>query len=367
MDIRGAVLEECGRQDPFASSRPLSISDLTLDDPGPGEVLVTLEAAGVCHSDLSVVNGDRPRPVPMLLGHEASGRVARLGAGVDDLTVGQRVVIVFLPRCGACEACRTGGRRLCAPATEANAAGTLLHGTRRLHRDGAEVFHHSGVSGFATAAVLHRSSLVPVEDDVPAETAALLGCAVLTGGGAVKNAGALTAGEEVVVVGAGGVGMSAALVAGALGAGRVTVVDTLRGKQAAARELGADAAMSPDELASSGYRAPLVIEATGNPRAFEAAVAATAPGGRTVSVGLAAVDARAVISPLTLVAESRTIIGSFLGSGVPAVDIPEYADLWRAGRLPVERLVTAHLDLDDVNQAMDDLAAGRAMRQVLRF
>jgi alcohol dehydrogenase len=125
--------------------------------------------------------------------------------------------------------------------------------------------------------------------------------------------------------------------------------------------------MSPDELASSGYRAPLVIEATGNPRAFEAAVAATAPGGRTVSVGLAAVDARSVISPLTLVAESRTIIGSFLGSGVPAVDIPEYADLWRAGRLPVERLVTARLDLDDVNRAMDDLAAGRAMRQVLRF
>jgi alcohol dehydrogenase len=365
--IQGAVLEECGRPDPFSGSRPLTVGPVELDGPGPGEVRVEIEAAGVCHSDLSVVNGDRPRPVPMLLGHEASGRIAELGPGVDDLRLGQKVVIVFLPRCGTCEACHAGGRRLCTAATEANAAGTLLHGSRHLSRDGQEVLHHSGVSGFATSAVLHRSSVVPVPDHLPAETAALLGCAVLTGGGAVKNAGALQAGEDVVVVGAGGVGMAAALVAAALGAGRVTVVDTLENKLTAARDLGADAALTPDQLLGSGYRAPLVVEATGNPRAFETAVGATAPGGRTVSVGLSATSARASISPLSLVAESRTIIGSFLGSGVPTVDVPEYVALWEAGRLPVERLVSAYLDLDDVNQAMDDLATGRAMRQVIKL
>jgi Zn-dependent alcohol dehydrogenase len=193
--IQGAVLEECGRPDPFSACRPPTIGPVELDGPGPDEVRVEIEGAGVCHSDPSVVNGDRPRPVIMLLGHEASGRIVELGPGVDDLRLGQKVVIVFLPRCGTCEACHAGGRRLCAAATTAQAS----------------------------------------------------------------------------------------------------------------------------------------------------------------------------ISPLPLVAESRTIIGSFLGSGVPAVDVPEYGALWEAGQLPVERLVSAYLDLDDVNQAMDDLAAGRAMRQVIKL
>lgn len=367
MKIQGAVLTECGRTSPFATSQPISVQSVDLADPGPGEVLVLMEAAGVCHSDLSVVNGDRPRPVPMLLGHEACGRVTKVGPGIDDLVAGQRVVIVFLPRCGECEACHSGGRRLCIPGTKANADGTLLHGGRRLSTEGREVFHHSGVSGFATAAVLHRSSLVPIPEDVPAHVGALFGCAVLTGGGAVKNAGGLRSGEEVIVVGAGGVGMAAALVAEALGAGRVTVVDALESKLSTVRELGIGNALSPAALQASTYRAPLVIEATGNPRGFETAVEATAPGGRTVAVGLAATMARAEISPLLLVAESRSIIGSFLGSGDPTNDVFEYVNLWRAGRLPVEKLLSNRLGLDDINQAMDDLSSGRAMRQLIEF
>jgi alcohol dehydrogenase len=365
MKIQGAVLLECGRTTPFADSLPIEVQSLDLSDPGPGEVLIMMDAAGVCHSDLSVVNGDRLRPVPMLLGHEACGRVTKTGPGVEDLRVGQRVVTVFLPRCGGCEACAGTGRNLCIPGSAANAEGTLLNDGRHLAHDGQEVFHHAGVSGFATAAVLHRSSVVAIPDDVPAHVGALFGCAVLTGGGAVKNAGQLKPGEDVIVVGAGGVGVAAALVAAALGAAQVTVVDALESKLEAVRDIGFERTFTPTALETSGHRAPLVIEATGHPKGFETAVAATAPGGRTVAVGLAAPSARSSISPLALVAESRTIIGSYLGSGDPTVDIHAYIELWRAGRLPVERLISSTIRLEDINHAMDELAAGRALRQLI--
>lgn len=189
MQIRGAVLEEIGRQRPYARPSPHHLGP-GARSPGAGEILVRMEASGVCHSDLSVVNGHRVRPVPMLLGHEAAGIVEELGEGVDDVEVGQRVVMTFLPRCGECDACKTDGRLPCTPGTEANNAGVLLGGGIRLHRDGDEVFHHLGVSGFATHAVVNRKSVVPVGSDVPAAVAAVLGCAVLTGGGALLNAAA---------------------------------------------------------------------------------------------------------------------------------------------------------------------------------
>ena len=213
MKITGAVLEEIGRPGPWAQSRPLTVGELDLDGPGPGEVLVEIDAAGVCHSDLSVVDGNRPRPVPMLLGHEASGRVVELGPGVTDLDVGRRVVMTFLPRCGECAGCATDGRMPCIPGSASNNAGELLGGGRRLSRDGAPVHHHLGVSAFATHAVVDTRSLVAVDDDVPADVAAVLGCAVLTGGGALVNAAPPEPGQSVMVVGLGGVGMAALLTA----------------------------------------------------------------------------------------------------------------------------------------------------------
>ena len=183
MKIRGAVLEACGGSRPFADSTPITICELDLDPPGPGELLVKVEAAGICHSDLSVVDGSRVRPTPMLLGHEAAGRVVQLGDDAVDLRVGQRVVMTFLPRCEQCAACATDGRLPCEPGSAANGAGTLMGGGIRLHRNGIDVHHHLGVSGFASYAVVNRQSLVPVDDDVPADVAAVLGCAVLTGGG----------------------------------------------------------------------------------------------------------------------------------------------------------------------------------------
>lgn len=368
--IVGAVLERTGSTPPFAASHPFTVSRLDLDEPGPGEVLVRIEAAGVCHSDLSVVDGSRVRPVPMLLGHEAAGIVVALGdgtgPGAGGLAPGDRVVLTFLPRCGACPACATDGRLPCGPGSAANAAGTLVGGGTRLHRDGSPVHHHLGVSAFASHAVVSRTSVVRVDPDVPPDVAALLGCAVLTGGGAVVNAGRPGPGEPVVVVGLGGVGMAALLVAVALGHD-VVGVDPVPEKLATARELGAAAAHTPAEAVDRGVRAPVVVEAAGSVRAFETALALTSPGGTTVTVGLPSPDARAAVSPLTLTAEARTVVGSYLGSAVPTRDIPAYVDLWRAGRLPLERLVSSRVALDDLDSAMDRLAAGGELRQLLTF
>jgi len=366
MRIQGAVLEQIGLPRPYAVSKPIRVGEVELDPPSAGELLVRIEAAGLCHSDLSVVDGNRVRPVPMLLGHEAAGRVESVGAGVD-LALGQRVVMTFLPRCGTCDACATNGLTPCIPGSAANNAGQLLGEGCRLHRGGQPVHHHLGVSGFATHAVVNRRSVVPVDDDVPADVAAVIGCAVLTGGGAVLNAGRPQPGDTVVVVGLGGVGMAAILVALAHEDVRVVGVDALPAKLDAARALGAHAALTPDEAAEQRLKASIVIECAGNVRAFEAAIAITRPGGRTITVGLPAPDARASISPLGLVAEGRTIIGSYLGSAVPSRDIPTFVDLWRSGRLPVEALISSRIGLEEINAAMDQLADGLAIRQVITF
>lgn len=369
--IRGAVLETIGADQPFAASAPLRVQELHLSAPGPGEVRIRIEAAGVCHSDLSVVDGNRVRPVPMLLGHEAAGIVEELGEGVDDLAIGQRVVMVFLPRCGECKECSTDGRLPCSAGSASNNAGELLGGGRRLSRgtaaDGEPVHHHLGVSGFATGAVVDRRSVVPVDADVPADIAAVLGCAVLTGGGAVLNAARPGPEDDIIVVGLGGVGMAALMVARAVTSGRVTGIDQQPGKLELARQLGADDALTPEQATHDGLTATYVIEAAGHPIAFETAVGLTGPGGTTVTVGLPAPDAVSRISPLGLTAQARSIIGSYLGSAVPARDIPRFVELWRAGKLPLERLITRHIALEDLNEAMDELAAGRAVRQVIDF
>jgi alcohol dehydrogenase len=367
MKIRGAVLERIGLPRPYAESRPISVGELDLAPPGDTELLVRIEAAGLCHSDLSVVDGNRVRPVPMLLGHEAAGVVEQAGAAVSDLPVGQRVVMTFLPRCGRCAACATNGLTPCEPGSAANAAGTLMTGERRLSRDGQPVHHHLGVSGFATHAVVDRVSVVPVPADVPPVVASLLGCAVLTGGGAVLNAGRPHPGQTVIVVGLGGVGMAAVLTALAHHDVRVVGVDQLADKLDRARAMGVHEAYTPDEARESAVKAAVVIEAVGHPLALETAIALTAPGGRTVTVGLPRPDARISVSPLGFVAEGRSLIGSYLGSAVPSHDIPHFVGLWRAGRLPVESLVSSTITLAVINDGMDHLADGEAVRQIISF
>ncbi|MBJ7339400.1 alcohol dehydrogenase catalytic domain-containing protein [Mycolicibacterium sp.] len=365
MKIRGAVLDRIGAPRPYAESRPLTITDLELAPPGDSELLVRIEAAGLCHSDLSVVNGSRVRPVPMLLGHEAAGIVERVGAGVDDVTVGQRVVMTFLPRCDECPACDTDGLAPCLPGSAANGAGVLLGGGTRLTANGDPVLHHLGVSAFATHAVVDRRSVVPVDHDVSPVVASLLGCAVLTGGGAVLNAGRPRAGDTVAIVGMGGVGMAALLTALAHDDVEVIAVDQLPDKLARATELGAHTVVTPEEAGE--LKARIVIEAAGHPAALETAIGLTAPGGRTVTVGLPHPDARISLSPLGFVAEGRSLIGSYLGSAVPTRDIPRFVSLWREGRLPIEALVSSSIGLDEINEGMDELADGRAVRQLIEF
>jgi len=365
--IIGAVLERVGAPSPYARSTPITVSELELDPPGPDEVLVRIAAASVCHSDLSTVDGSRPRRTPLVLGHESAGVVVSVGDRVDDLAEGDHVVLVFLPRCGACEACLAGPGRPCIRGSAANGEGRLLSGERRLHREGRTLDHHLGVSGFATHAVVHRSSAVRIDDDVPFEVAAMLGCAVLTGGGAVVNAAEAGPTDTIAVVGLGGVGMAAVMTARAIGARRLLAVDTAPDKLALALDLGATEVATPDDAVRARDRFDIVIEAAGRARAFDTAFALTAPAGHTVTVGLPDPSERSSISPLILTAEARRITGSYLGSALPSRDIPFFARLWREGRLPVERLISSHIPLTQINEAMDSLREGRALRQIIVF
>ena len=365
--ITGAVLEEIGRPRPDAKSEPITVGTLDLAEPKATELTVRIEAAGVCHSDLSVVNGDRVRPVPMLLGHEAAGIVEQVGSEVSEVHIGQRVVMTFLPRCGECKNCATDGRLPCTEGSRANEEGRLLHGSRHLTREGEAIQHHLGVSGFATHAVVDQASVVPVGDDVPPEVAAVLGCAVLTGGGAFLNAIDPAPTESVMIIGLGGVGMAALITALASDCDEVIAVDTSQDKLDFALSLGADRAYTSAEVEAQRITADHVLECAGHPRAFETAFMATNPGGRTVTAGLPSPQARSEIAPLTMTSEARTVMGSYLGSSVPSRDIPRYEQLWRDGKLPVEQLITSHIGLESINEAMDELADGKAIRQVILF
>ena len=372
MKIRAAVLDEMGASAPYAQSKPLKIETIELDPPGPGEILVKIAAAGLCHSDLSVIEGNRPRPMPMALGHEAAGVVEEVGPGVDDLEKGDHVVMVFVPSCGHCLPCSEGRPALCEPGAAANGAGTLLSGGKRLHRNGQDINHHLGVSGFAEYATISRRSCVKVDRELPLDEAALFGCAVLTGVGAVINTAKVPAGTTVAVVGLGGVGLSSILGAVASGASRVVAVDLSDEKLGLARQLGAtdtfnagspDAANEIREAVKGGVE--YAFEMAGSVRALDLAYKITRRGGTTVTAGLPPPTHTLALSPVNLVAEERTLKGSYIGTCVPVRDLPRYVDLYRRGKLPVDRLMSKHLRLEEINEGFDLLAQGKVVRQVV--
>ncbi len=374
MKIQAAVLRQSGLPAPYAESKPLGIEAVELDAPGPGEVLVRVRAAGLCHSDLSVIDGNRPRPLPMVLGHEVAGVVEEIGAGVDDLRRGDHVVAAFVPSCGHCDPCSGGRPALCEPGLAANTAGTLLSGARRLHQAATPLQHHLGVSGFAEYATLSRRSLVRIDASLPFAEAALFGCAVMTGVGAVVNTAAMPRGASMAVVGLGGVGLAALLAGRMLEAPHVVAIDVNEGKLAAARELGATAvvnASAPDaieqvrELTRGGVA--FAFEMAGSARAMELAYRITRRGGSTVSAGLSHPQQTFAIQHVNLVAEERTVKGSYLGSCVPERDIPQFVEWYRAGRLPVNLLLSERIRLADINVAFDRLAAGASIRQVIEI
>ncbi|MGH8447093.1 MAG: zinc-dependent alcohol dehydrogenase family protein [Solimonas sp.] len=378
MKVRAAVLREMGRPAPYAESRPLAIETIELDPPGPGELLVKIHAAGLCHSDLSVIDGSRPRVMPMVLGHEAAGEVLAVGADVRDFAPGDAVVFAFVPACGHCTYCAEGRAALCEPGARANTAGTLLSGAQRWHAAGKALNHHLGVSAFAEATVVSARSAVKIARDTDGSldwaVAALFGCAVMTGVGAIVNTARVAPGDSVAIFGLGGVGLAALLGAVAAGAHPLVAVDVLPAKLELARSLGAthtvlatdaDAVAQIREITRGG--AQHAIETAGSELALAAAYAATRRGGTTVTAGLPHPAREFRVSAVSLVAEERTVKGSYMGSAVPARDLPRFVALHRAGKLPVERLLTHRVKLDDINLAFDRLARGEAVRQVVEF
>jgi len=374
MRIKGAVLHAMGAAPPYAQSRPLAIEDIELDPPGENEVLVRIAAAGLCHSDLSVINGDRPRPMPMLLGHEAAGVVEELGAGVTDLARGDHVVMVFVPSCGHCLPCAEGRPALCEPGAAAGIAGTLLSGARRLSRDGQPINHLLGCSAFAEYATVSRRSLIKIDPALPFSEAALFGCAVLTGVGAIVNTAKVAAGQAVAVIGLGGVGLAAVIGAVSVGAGRIVAIDLADDKLAFAQKLGAtdtfnarSATCAEDVKAATAGGVDFAFELAGSVKAMELAYKITRRGGTTITAGLPPPTQMVPIPQTNLVAEERTIKGSYIGSCVPVRDLPRYIALYRQGRLPVDRLLTGRLPLEDINAGFDRLNEGKAVRQVVVF
>ena len=371
MKTLAAVLRAVTGKRPYTESRPMILEEVELAAPRAGELLVRMEAAGVCHSDLSVVDGSRIRPLPMALGHEAAGVVEAVGEGVQDVRRGDRVVMAFVPSCGHCAECSNGRVALCTPGAAANGAGHLLHGAPLLKDAGGQMlFHHLGISGFARHAVVARESAVVIPDDVPFETAALFGCAVLTGVGAVLNTAKVRAGQSVAVFGLGGVGLASVMGAKAANAARIIAVDPVESKRKVALELGATAALTPEQAATgikdlSGGGVDFAFEAAGVPAVLEAAFKSLKRGGTAVAMGLPHPAKTVTLTALSFAGEGKSLLGSYMGSSNPQRDIPRYLEWWKSGRLPVEKLHSGSLPLSRINEAFEQLACGSVIRQIL--
>lgn len=372
MKIKAAVIREMGLEQPYSKSQPMKIEEVDLAAPGEREVLVQIKAASLCHSDLSTVNGDRPRQVPMVLGHEAAGVIVECGPGITDVEPGDHVALVFAPSCGECPACREGHPGRCEPGQNANAAGTLLGGAMRLSQNGQPVYHHVGVSAFADHCVVNRGSLVKIDNQLPFDEAALFGCAVLTGVGAALNTAAVFPGAKVAVVGLGGVGLNALFGAKVAGASELIAIDVHDDKLELAKQLGATAVVNArDEKAVEQVRnitgggVDFGFEMAGSVQAMELAYRITRRGGTTVTAGLPHPEARWPLQHVNLTAEERTVKGSYVGSCVPTRDVPRFIDLYRKGMLPVNKLMSDHISLEQINEGFDRLASGHTVRQII--
>ena len=373
LTCRAAIIREIAVAKPYATTRPLSVETITLEPPQAGELLVKVAGAGLCHSDLSVINGNRRRPLPMVMGHEGSGEVVETGAGVRDVKAGDHVVFQFTASCGRCRACLEGRQSICSTAREATAKGELMGGGSRIRdADGQPIRHQSGVSCFAEYTVVDRGSVVVIDKSVPLADAAVFGCAVMTGAGAVLNTANVRTGEHVAIIGLGGVGLNGVMAAALSGAKTVIALDIDERKLATARALGATHALnaaSPtcvDEVISlTGGGVDYAIELAGAIAAMSTAYAITRRGGKVVTAGLSPDGAAFSFPHADLVSQEKSILGSYMGSCVAVRDIPRFIALQSQGRMPVERLIDGHIGLDQINEGFDRLASGAAIRQIV--
>jgi S-(hydroxymethyl)glutathione dehydrogenase / alcohol dehydrogenase len=364
--MRAAVLWE--------PRRPVEILDVDLAPPRAREVLVKIAASGICASDLHVVDGALPEPMPLVLGHEASGVVVAAGPEVTRVREGDHVVLAIVPSCGDCPACSRGRPTFCELFGAAASTGTLADGTSRLTRGGTTLHHFNSVSAFAEYAVVPESAAVAIRRDVPLETAALIGCAVLTGYGAVTNIARVGAGESVAVWGCGGVGLIAVQAARLAGADPIVAVEVNPQKLELARELGATVLVHALEVdaveavraAAGGAGVDYAFEALGREQTIQQAWSSLAPGGTAVVVGMMPKGHLLTIDPWGFISE-KNLVGCFLGCPRIEEDVPRLVDLYRAGELKLDEVVSHRLRLDEIGRGLERLRAGTAARQVIVF
>lgn len=364
MEITAAVLGEL--------NAPHDFRTITLDPPRRNEVLVKIAATGVCASDAHTRSGRIPSPLPAVLGHEGAGVVVETGADVTHVSPGDHVALSWMPGCGSCRYCQTGRPVLCAASSPALLAGTLLDGTVRMHDNGTDIHHYSFMSTFADHTVVPAASAIKIPDTVPLDVAALAGCGVLTGYGAVVNRARVAPGDTVLLYGAGGVGLSAVMAAQLSGADQIIVVDPQEEKREGATTFGATCTLSPSDDVVSAVRAltgnagaDVTIDAVGKEGLLEQAFDATAPGGTVVCVGVPSADAYARIPGARFVREEKYLTGSLYGSSRPAQDIPKLLGLFASGRLPIDKLVSQTYPFEELDTAFADMAAGRNRRGVV--
>lgn len=372
MRMLAAVMYEQGLPKPYAATHPFRIEEVELEPPGAGEVLVEVRAAGLCHSDLAQVEGLRKRKLPVVGGHEAAGVIVETGHGVEGLKAGDHVVMSVVAGCGSCPTCSRHRPALCDTVTAPRTQGLLATGARRLSRQGAPIYHYSGISGFAQYSVAVPGSLITIDRDIPLEDAALYGCAVITGAGAVFNTARVKPGDAVAVIGLGGVGLNGIMAAKIAGASVIIGIDLNPGKFALASELGAThviAASEPElkaqvlDLTRGGV--DFAFEMSGARAAVGTAYAITRKGGEIICVGLGATDALYEYKHAALVSEEKALRGCFMGSSLPSVDIPKYLSYYRDGRMPVNKLRSGEIGFEDLNLSLDLLDRGDVVRQVL--
>ena len=357
--MRAAVLFETG-------SQTLEVrDDVTLADPGPGEVRIRIHATGVCHSDLSAMTGVLPQPVPFVPGHEGAGEVVAVGEGVGKVAVGDHVIVCWNPPCGDCSHCRGGQGNLCV---------NIFFGmtmTPHFKVDGADVYGFAGNGTFAEELVVPWQCAVKIPDDVPYEIAALIGCGVTTGVGAVVNTAQVQPGSSVAVIGAGGVGISVIQGARIAGAAQIVAIDPVRSKHEAALRFGATRAVEPEDAdaakaeVTGGAGFDYVFEVVGRSALVKQAYGLTRRGGTVTVVGAGKNDDSVEFDMFQLFFDNKKILGSYYGGADPRQEYGRLIALWRAGRLDLEGMITARLKLDDINQALELLRTGAAIRTII--
>lgn len=372
MKMLAAIMFEQGLPAPYEQSQPFRIEEVDLVGPGEDEVLVEVRAAGLCHSDLSQVAGLRKRKVPVVGGHEGAGIVLEVGRAVKELKPGDHVVMTVANGCGHCRPCIDSRPALCDVIGASRGQGTLANGNRRLSIGGESIYHYSGVSSFAQFAVTVPGTLIRTGGDVTLDVAAMFGCAVLTGAGAVFNSAKVRPGQSVVVIGLGGVGLSSVMAARISGAARIIGIDINEAKFPLARELGCTdtfSALDPNLVTAvrdaTRGGVDFAFEISGAKPAMATANAVTRKGGEIICVGLGATGDLYQYAHAALVGEEKAFRGSFMGTGVVERDLPMYLDHYRSGRMPVDRLKSGTMTFAELNRNLDLLDRGEVIRQVL--